>query len=143
MAKAVTVTLILISFPDENVRHLEIEWSKAKPLECWSRDTHPVSIPSIVVLFSMLGARGRPRRGVAWYAFDSHRKQQKKFEKALAIACTRRTRNLGELEHLPWRMWRRLFRTNPSKITQNTSSSLSRIIGIPPPVSETIPSLML
>jgi hypothetical protein len=43
--------------------------------------------------------------------------------------------SLGELERLPWRMWRRLFRMNPSRFLQNISSSLSRIIGIPPPVS--------
>jgi hypothetical protein len=30
-----------------------------------------------------------------WYAFDSQRKQQKKFEKVLAIACTWRTRKPG------------------------------------------------
>jgi hypothetical protein len=75
MAKAVTVTLILISCPDENAMHLEIEWPNVEPLECWSRDTHRVGISAIALLFSMPRARGRPRRGVAWYAFDSRRKR--------------------------------------------------------------------
>jgi hypothetical protein len=34
--------------------------------------------------------RGRPRRGAAWYAAESRRKQKKNFERALAIATRRR-----------------------------------------------------
>jgi hypothetical protein len=40
----------------------------------------------------MSRARGQLRRGTAWYEFDSHGKRQKKFERALAMAHTRRTR---------------------------------------------------
>jgi hypothetical protein len=34
--------------------------------------------------------RGRPRRGAAWYAAESRRKQKAKFERAMAIAARRR-----------------------------------------------------
>jgi hypothetical protein len=81
--------------------HLEIEWPKAEPSECWSRDTHPVGISVIALLLYMPRARGRPRRGAAWYASDSRRKRQKKFEKALAMACTRRTRKPGRTRTPP------------------------------------------
>jgi hypothetical protein len=35
-------------------------------------------------------ARGKPRRGAAWYAAESRRKRKEKFEKAMAIAARRR-----------------------------------------------------
>jgi hypothetical protein len=109
MTKAVTVTFILISRPEGYEMHLEIERPKAEPSECWSRDTHPVSISVIALLLHMPRARGWPRRGATWYASDSPRKRQKKFKKALAMACTQEPGSLGEPERLPWRMWRRLF----------------------------------
>jgi hypothetical protein len=37
-------------------------------------------------------ARGKPRRGVAWYTVESRRQRQKKFEQALAMASFRRRR---------------------------------------------------
>jgi hypothetical protein len=135
MAKAVTVTFILISRPEGYEMHLEIERPKAEPSECWSRDTHPVGISVIALLLHMPRARGRPRRGAAWYASDSRRKRQKKFEKALAWHALGEPGSLGEPERLPWRMWRRLFQTNPSRFLQNISSSLSQIIGMSTPVS--------
>jgi hypothetical protein len=92
MAKAVTVTFILISRSDGYAMHLGVERPKAEPSECWCRDTYPFGILVIALLLYMPRARGRPRRGTAWYAFDSRRKRQKKFERALAMACTRRTR---------------------------------------------------
>jgi hypothetical protein len=39
---------------------------------------------------AMPRARGKPRRGAAWYAVESWRKRKEKFEKAMAIAARRR-----------------------------------------------------
>jgi hypothetical protein len=90
MARA--ITFILINRLGGFGMHWEIERPKAEPSECRNRDTLPTGILAIVLLLYMPRARGRPRRGAAWYAFDSRRKRQKNFEKALAIACKRRTR---------------------------------------------------
>jgi hypothetical protein len=46
----------------------------------------------------MSGARGRPRRGTAWYAFESRRKRKQKFETVLAMACKLRARKTRK----PW-----------------------------------------
>jgi len=75
--------------------HWEIEGPNAEPSECRNRDTFSVRISAIALLLYMPRARGRPRRGTAWYDFESCRKRQKNFEKALAIACKRRTRKSG------------------------------------------------
>jgi hypothetical protein len=95
MTKAVMVTFILINRTDGYEMHLEIEWPKAEPSECWSRDTHPVDILVIALLLHMPRERGRLHRGATWYASDSCRKRHKKFEKTLAMACTQRTRKPG------------------------------------------------
>jgi hypothetical protein len=95
MDKVVTVTLTLITCLDRYAMHLDVEWSKVETLECWSRDTFPVGISAIALFLYMPRARGQPHKGAAWYAFDSCRKWQKKFKKALDMACTRRIAKLG------------------------------------------------
>jgi hypothetical protein len=90
MVRTVTITLTLISCLDGYAMHLQI-----RPVECWSRNNLPVNISAIARLLHMPRARGRPRRGAAWYAYDSRRKRQKKFERALALASARTTRKHG------------------------------------------------
>jgi hypothetical protein len=75
------VTFILIIRLGGFVMHLEIEGPKDEPSECWNIDTFPVEISAISLLLYMPRARGRPRRGAAWYAFHFCRKQQKNLEK--------------------------------------------------------------
>jgi hypothetical protein len=89
---ATDINFILINHLGGFVMHWEIAESKVEPSECRNRDTPSASILAIALLLHMPRARGRPRRGAAWYAFDSHRKQQNNFEKALALASRRRTR---------------------------------------------------
>jgi hypothetical protein len=54
-----------------------------------------LGISDIPRFLNMPRARGRPRRGATWYTFESRRQRQKKFEKAMALASTRRTRKPG------------------------------------------------
>jgi hypothetical protein len=49
-------------------------------------------ILALVLIFTMLRARGRPRRGAGWYATDSRRKRHKRFERALVLAKRKRRR---------------------------------------------------
>jgi hypothetical protein len=90
MVDTVTINLTLISCLDGYAMHLQIQF-----VECWSRDNLSVNISAIAQLLHMPRARGRPRRGAAWYAYDSRRKRQKKFERALALASARATRKHG------------------------------------------------
>jgi len=90
MDATLTINLTLISCLDGNVMHLQIQFAR-----CWSRDNLSINPPALAQLLHMPRAQGKPRRGVAWYAYDSHRKRQKVFERALALASARATREHG------------------------------------------------
>jgi hypothetical protein len=143
MAKAVTVILTLISCLDRYERYLEIAEPKAELSENWSRANLPLGISAIARLLHMPRARGQPRRGAAWYAFDSRRKRQKKFEKALALASTRRTRKPGRPGTPPMAYVEEITPMSPLRTIQNISSLRSQITGIPTPILATMPSLRL
>jgi hypothetical protein len=95
MAKAVTVILILINRLDNNERYSNFTEPNAEPPEFWSRVILPLGTSDISRFLNMPRARGKPRRGAAWYSFESRRQRQKKFEKALALASSRRNRKSG------------------------------------------------
>jgi hypothetical protein len=86
-----------------------------------NRDNLAVGTPAIALFLSMPRARGRPRRGAGWYAADSRRKRQKKFERALTLAKRRRPRKsrgigmppMAYVEEIP-----------PEESIQNYSESL-------------------
>jgi hypothetical protein len=84
---AIAITFDLIHRLGGFVMHLRFAEPKAEPSK--SRDR--------AWLLSMPRARGRPRRGAAWYAADSRWKRQKNFEKALALASRRKTRKSRRL----------------------------------------------
>jgi hypothetical protein len=46
-------------------------------------------ILALALALIMPRARGRPRRGVGWYAADARKKQHKRFERALLLAKTK------------------------------------------------------
>jgi hypothetical protein len=102
MAMAVVVVLLLITRLDRIERHSPIAASSAElilaeqqfadPLELWSRAFHPQGTLVISRVSTMPRARGKPRRGAAWYTAESRRQRQKKFEQALAMASLRRRR---------------------------------------------------
>jgi hypothetical protein len=88
IAAMVTISLTLIS---------PFEWKNdvfANPI-CESARAGPiflVNAPALAQLLHMPRVRGKTRRGAAWYAYDSRRKRQKAFERALALASVRATR---------------------------------------------------
>jgi hypothetical protein len=106
MAMAVVVILLLITRLDSIERHsytaepnAELNFAEpnfADPLEFWSRAIHPQGTSDIPRFFIMPRARGKPRRGAAWYTAESRRQRQKKFEQALALASSRRHRKSGK-----------------------------------------------
>jgi hypothetical protein len=89
---ATTLISILINNLEGFVMHLQVTKSRAEPVKNRYCDTLPAGIFRTTTLLSMPRARGRPRRGAAWYAADSQRKRQKKFERAMALASRRRFR---------------------------------------------------
>jgi hypothetical protein len=106
MAMAVAVALCLITGIDSIEKHLIIavftppahlqytppEQRFKAPSKLWSRAVHPLGTLVIPRVSTMPRARGKPRRGAAWYMAESRRQRQRKFEQALAIASTRRRR---------------------------------------------------
>jgi hypothetical protein len=100
MAMAVAVSLLLITRIDRTERHSPIAASNAEfippeqqfevPLKLWSRAFHSQGTLVISRVSTMPRARGKPRRGAAWYTAESRRQRQKKFEQALAMASIRR-----------------------------------------------------
>jgi hypothetical protein len=91
MASMVTISLTLISRLNGKTMYLQIQFAG-----CWSRANLSVDTPALAQLLHMLRARGKPHRGMAWYAYDSRRKRQKAFERALALASARATRETRE-----------------------------------------------
>jgi hypothetical protein len=93
MAATVTISLTLISHLNGKMMYLQIQFAG-----CWSRANLSVDAPALAQLLHMSRAHGKPRRGMAWYAYDSRRKRQKAFERALALASARATRATREHE---------------------------------------------
>jgi hypothetical protein len=56
----------------------------------WSKATFRESTLAIYRTPTMPRARGKPRRGAAWYTAESRRQRKKNFEKAIAMAASRR-----------------------------------------------------
>jgi hypothetical protein len=106
MAMAVAVALRLITGIDSIEKHLLLavftppahpqytppEQRFKVPPKLWSRAVRPPGTLVIPRVSTMPRARGKPRRGAAWYTAESRRQRQRKFEQALAIASTRRSR---------------------------------------------------
>jgi hypothetical protein len=111
MAMAVTLALLLFTQIDKAERHspfaastpleqqhfssisstpLEQQQYSVAPLELWSRAAHLKGTLVIYGIPTMPRARGKPRRGAAWYTAESRRQRQKKFEQAIAMAAIRR-----------------------------------------------------
>jgi hypothetical protein len=70
--------------------HFEFDRPKSEISEHWCRGSHPVEVLVIALLIYMLRERGRPHRGIAWYAFDARRKRQQRFQRALSMAQMQR-----------------------------------------------------
>jgi hypothetical protein len=58
----------------------------------WSRATFRGSTLVLHQTPTMPRARGKPRRGAAWYTAESRRQRKKNFEKAIAMAARRRNK---------------------------------------------------
>jgi hypothetical protein len=112
MAMAVMLALILITQVDRAKRQslfaasapleqqhcsrfsstpLEQQQHSVAPSEFWSKATHLERTLVIYRTPTMPRARGKPRRGAAWYTAESRRQRKKKFEKAIAMAAIRRS----------------------------------------------------
>jgi hypothetical protein len=61
------------------------------PAEFWSKATHQGRTLVIYQTPTMPRARGKPRRGAAWYTTESRHQRKKKFEKAITMAAIRRS----------------------------------------------------
>lgn len=57
-----------------------------------SRNRRGGNTLALLLILTMPRARGRPRRGVGWYAVESRRKRHKRFERALLLAKRKRRR---------------------------------------------------
>jgi hypothetical protein len=90
MAKPVTVTTMFINSHEWNAMYCEVAPPKAGILGSWCSINYQALV--VILIIHMPRERGRPRRGATWYAFDSRRKRQQKFEKALSIARKQRAR---------------------------------------------------
>jgi hypothetical protein len=118
---ALDIISILINSLGGYVMHLKVAEVKAETPRCRNRDNLSAGIPTVAFLLSMPRARGRPRRGAAWYAADSRRKRQKKFERALALASRRRTRKSRRIGTPPMAY---VEEVTPDESIQNYSENL-------------------
>jgi hypothetical protein len=104
---AETHWLLAVFTPPARPQHTPLEQRFRALLKLWRREASPLGtlVPSRVSIMPRI--RGKSRRGAAWYMVESRRQRQRKFERALAIASTRRRRRprmppMAYVEEITW-----------------------------------------
>jgi hypothetical protein len=69
------------------------------PLKFGRGEANPTGTRAPSSVSTMPRLRGKPRRGTAWYRAESRRQRHRKFERALALASTRRRRATMDASH--------------------------------------------